>query len=215
MLPASPVHPEGAILPEAEQPAWNAIGRVNIAGMTRRRMCTGTLVAPDTVLTAAHCVLEAGDIPAQPGEVVFAAGWRSGAPAADARAAALRLHPEFEAGLASGEIRVLHDLALLTLPAKLDGIAPIATAPLPEGDPVLAIIGYRADRPHIATRLAPCRVTRRGAEAFVTDCEAVTGTSGAPVLAETASGWAVVGVVSATGAVGTLAPIPRAWPAVP
>jgi V8-like Glu-specific endopeptidase len=200
-----------AILPEAEQAAWNAVGRVNIAGYNSRRMCTGTLVAPDRVLTAAHCVLDARDRPAPPGEIVFVAGWRAGAAAADARGAALSVHPGFSAGLATGEVRIFHDLALLTLERALVGIRPLSVAALPEGGGPLTILGYRSDRPHIATRSTPCRITHRAPDAFVIDCPVAEGTSGAPVLARTATGWRVVGVVSAASDAGTLAPIPAAW----
>jgi len=210
-IPDAPARGEAALLPEAEQAEWNAVGRVNVAGFRSRRMCTGTLVAPDRVLTAAHCVLGPRDRPASPGEIVFVAGWRAGTAAADARGAALDVHPGFSEGLAAGEIRVFHDLAVITLDAPLDGVTPIPLGPLPGDAGPLTILGYRNDRPHIATRAAPCRITQRATDAFLTDCLVVEGTSGAPILADTGEGWRVVGVVSATGAQGTLAPIPAAW----
>ncbi|MEL6207950.1 MAG: trypsin-like serine protease, partial [Pseudomonadota bacterium] len=91
-----PTAPE--ILPLTEQPAWNAIGRVNIAGYKSRRMCSGTLIAPDLVLTAAHCVLGPTGDPAPAGDIVFVAGWRAGEAAADARGAALDIAPGFLSG---------------------------------------------------------------------------------------------------------------------
>ena len=39
-------------------PPWDAIGQVNIGGLRFTGQCTGTLVAPDIVLTAAHCVMD-------------------------------------------------------------------------------------------------------------------------------------------------------------
>lgn len=43
---------------------WNAVVQVNVAGYRRRTNCSGTLIAPDRVLTAAHCLLDAakGDV---------------------------------------------------------------------------------------------------------------------------------------------------------
>ncbi len=41
---------------ESLVPPWNAIGRINIGGYRRRSNCTGTLIAPNAVLTAAHCI---------------------------------------------------------------------------------------------------------------------------------------------------------------
>jgi protease YdgD len=39
-------------------PPWDAIGQVNIGGYRMSWQCTGTLVAPDLVLSAAHCVMD-------------------------------------------------------------------------------------------------------------------------------------------------------------
>jgi len=36
---------------------WDAIGQVNIGGFRMLELCTGTLVAPNLVITAAHCVM--------------------------------------------------------------------------------------------------------------------------------------------------------------
>lgn len=40
------------MLDEAEQKDWNAVGRLNVNG----GFCTGALIEPDLVVTAAHCV---------------------------------------------------------------------------------------------------------------------------------------------------------------
>jgi V8-like Glu-specific endopeptidase len=38
-------------------PPWDAVGQVNVAGFRTGFDCTGTLVAPTLVVTAAHCVI--------------------------------------------------------------------------------------------------------------------------------------------------------------
>ena len=78
-------------LPEAE-PTLAAIGRVNREG---GGFCTGTLIAPDRVLTAAHCLWDARRqrlLPA--GRLHFVAGWRRGTHAGHARATGLQHDPD-------------------------------------------------------------------------------------------------------------------------
>ena len=43
---------------EQRGPPWDAVGQVNVGGYRRVGQCTGTLIAPDVVLTAAHCVVD-------------------------------------------------------------------------------------------------------------------------------------------------------------
>jgi protease YdgD len=40
---------------QEQGPPWDAVGQVNVAGYRIMGQCTGTLVAPNLVVTAAHC----------------------------------------------------------------------------------------------------------------------------------------------------------------
>lgn len=55
---------------------WEAVGRLDLGG---RGFCTGALIAPDLVLTAAHCLYDrdSGDR-IDPSEIEFKAGMRGG-----------------------------------------------------------------------------------------------------------------------------------------
>lgn len=199
-LPALPaLAQEAEILPEAEQAQWNAVGRVNVAGFDRVTMCTGTLVAPDLVLTAAHCLYR-GRIRAEPGDVHFVAGWRGGDYVAHGRTAEFLIDPDYRPGQVPVATLTLHDTAFLRLAEPIPAAAatPLGLADLPEPAPELAIVGYRRDRPHALSRQAPCQVTARHPAEIGLDCAVIPGASGAPVLWQTPEGWRVVALVAAS-----------------
>lgn len=187
----APTRPE-MLSPEAHA-RWTAIGRVNVGGYNRRSLCTGTLVAPDRVLTAAHCVFRDGALRAALTDIRFVAGWRQGAHAGLGRVSQVALLPSWESG--GGPLS--EDVALLTLSDPL-APAPLALAAPRPGTPV-RILGYRADRPHALSDSGLCRHGRRVAGGRSTDCAASFGTSGAPVLQAQGDVWQVVGVVGAVG----------------
>ena len=64
---------------------WEAVGRIDIDG---KGFCTGALIAPDLVLTAAHCLFERGS-----GSVIAAERFQFLAGLRDGRAAAYRGGP--------------------------------------------------------------------------------------------------------------------------
>ncbi|MAE89375.1 MAG: trypsin, partial [Pelagibaca sp.] len=73
---------------------WQAVGRLELAG---KAFCTGALIAPDMVLTAAHCLFDAetgARIPAD--KIQFLAGWRNGRAAAYRRVRRAVAHPSYD-----------------------------------------------------------------------------------------------------------------------
>ena len=55
-MTAVPASEQLTILPEEDRAAWRAVGLVASKGPDGTVMCSGTLVTPDLVVTAAHCV---------------------------------------------------------------------------------------------------------------------------------------------------------------
>jgi V8-like Glu-specific endopeptidase len=188
------------LLPEAEQAAWNAVGRVNVVGHNRRSMCSGTLVAPDLVLTAAHCLVTANGRAVGARNVHFVAGWRQGAFVAHRAVSEVTLHPQYDATFPPLAERAPYDLAFLVLenPIPQEVVAPLPLSELPDPAGPLAVVGYRRDRAHAPSRQTGCRVTWRGSGSIGTDCPVIEGASGAPMLWNGPDGWRVVALVGAS-----------------
>ena len=49
-----PLPGPGTLLDAEGAHAWRGVGRVNVGGLSTRGLCTGTLIAPDVVLTVAN-----------------------------------------------------------------------------------------------------------------------------------------------------------------
>ena len=189
-------------LPPEDHAGWQAIGRVNTRGYNRRGMCSGTLVAPALVLTAAHCVAGPEGDPVDPARLHFVAGWLGGAYADHAQVASYEAHPEAYRG---HRLDIEHDLAVLTL------ARPLTVAPLTLGRTSaapFALLGYHDTQPNRLSARFDCDGAREHALLRL-GCPVRPGNSGGPVLAREPDApdapWRVIGVVSATNAHSTLA----------
>ena len=159
--------------------------------------CTGFLVAPDRVATAAHCLYSARlgrFIPPQSVHVLL--GYDAGRHAGHARVATYRLAEGYDprrTPRAHGA-----DVAVLTLAHGLAAPTLTLGKAVPEAD--VALGGYNRDRAEVIAADLACQVTGlvrdgTGRALLTHDCAGTFGTSGAPLLQRDAEGqWRAVGV---------------------
>lgn len=191
---ADPRHP----VDPAEAP-WRGLGRVQLEiGGT----CTGALIAPRLVLTAAHCLVAPRSRSlVRPGTVHFLLGYDRGRAVAHARVTAYRTGPGFRANPPGPPAS---DWAVLTLDAPVGG--PDRVLPLlpraPAARTPLMLGGYQQDRREVLMADTGCRAVGllgrgEGRPLLAHDCASTRGTSGAPVLAQGPDGrWGIAGIAS-------------------
>ncbi len=189
-------------------PPWTALGRVQTELGTR---CTGFLVAPRIVMTAAHCLFRrvTGRY-VQPGSVHFLWRYDKGVYSDEARAVAFVIAPGYDP---LQEMQTLGlDRAFLTLDHPMGSAADdVHFAPaLPSVSTPLILGGYYRDHDEIlqadSCQLRGFAVDRGGHRLLVHGCDGEPGTSGAALFTHLPDGgWAVVGLeVAVTGPGGSV-----------
>lgn len=175
---------------------WEAVGRLDVGG---GGFCTGALIAPDVVLTAAHCVVAAATgAPVDPAALAFRAGLRLGRPEASRGVRRVVVHPGYDPAASGAVGGVGHDLALLELdaPIRLNHVRPFAIGPAIGPGAAVEVVSYARDRADAPSREAGCAVLTRDATVLVLSCAVDADASGSPVLTRVGGEARIVSVVS-------------------
>jgi len=184
----------------ADEMPWRGVGKLQGVDGRLHTACTGALVGPHTVLTAAHCMYNPRTKePFPPGTLHFLLGFEFEGYAGHAVVMSFVTGSGFR--LADTVRTRGADWALLTLDRNIgtpDRILPIRVKPAVAGTPVL-LGGYSQMQPYILTASGACKVLAQSLDAdgrpvLRHDCETANGVSGAPLLMRDGATWSIIGV---------------------
>ncbi|WP_332362129.1 MULTISPECIES: trypsin-like serine peptidase [Asaia] len=169
---------------------WRILGRVQTELGAR---CTGFMVAPSVIMTAAHCLWrdEAANF-VQPSSIHFMLGYDTGSWRATARAVRFVIAPSYDPyhplrTSQADHATVILDHALV----KTNELLPIVAAE--PGAPAM-LAGYQQDRMELAVGDLACHVVHVRGQLVDHDCAATHGASGAPLLVQTDGKWGIAGI---------------------
>jgi V8-like Glu-specific endopeptidase len=201
-------------LDELEAP-WSAIGQINVTGYRRMSWCTGSLIAPDLVITAAHCVVDQwSGKPFPLHHVHFLAGVTRSNWLDHSTAKCLHFPPNYKyagsigPGSRQGQVtsptNLASDVVVIVLKNDLIKIQPLEIEHSELVDFVLTHAAYSADRRYVLTNQR-CHLNERDEKLWLTDCKAFPASSGGPILIERDNKFRLAAIMVASAGTSSVA----------
>ncbi len=175
---------------------WEGVGRL---ALPDGAFCTAVLIAPDQVLTAAHCVVDPrSGLRRTAADLSFLAGYADGVALIARQGKRLVTHPGFDAADRQSLATVRHDLALLELAAPIPTAtaAPFAVIALNPSTREVSVISYAEGRTEALSWQMRCPVLGRSNGLLGFDCDVSQGSSGAPVFDRSGRRARIVSIIS-------------------
>ncbi len=197
------------LLSKDRQLPWAAVGKLIQGRLDSDKICTATLVAPDHILTAAHCVFAARNAtPSELRRYTFLAGWNDGAAVASSSIAEIIPSPNYEPGAKNPLELIVNDWALVRLTDPISNIAPLTvTAPPGPWEPVY-FLTYSGFNKEAAALSSGCEQKVLAEGPLLINCPVIGGNSGAAVLVGNQENPQIVAVISSKAEGTAVAVIP-------